>query len=803
MSDAESVDSFDNCCNPPDSDDERFMAQEELTQKQQQQEMEIVEEMTQQLPPEQKQKKQRVDKEPSERKKKQLEQEQRMQKMRARMEPDSPPNSPRIMYNSPHLRGHNRSSSMPRMALSRESSPVRRPRSARPDDDDVRPSQPQQQQQRQLASPFDIPEDLPRWQAHNAPDDIVRQYCHLQPETGSWPDVLALISTPRDAQREDFIKFYQRQCQALRAMHACDADSAQPERALCHIEKIARLLHWVSGGDVHADNGLKMLEIANRLIGPAGEQSPNEVHMPCMLLKQYAAGIIGELDLLRSSAAAVRCDLNENRLADVRDKLTKFYCRVDAVERMRSAMCDMYMYTAPSFQYMFAESVGVFTDEDVQFVKDSFQRALLTVMREARRRNLRRIGTTLYEPHYLYSEQSGKRTPTHFYQPHGSVGEFLGEICDYQVSQAYETVMIAQNLKNIPNWIEVCNTTDLPVLVRDRHAFSFRNGLFSGLDSRSPPRHRFYPYTSPAIAQCAAISVNFIDQDLQPEWCSLPYNFFPGDATCRHDCDIPAEFCDDDWMFAIPTPSLDRLFLWQWPEEPEQQQQLNSALRTIDPKILRRFTYAMLGRLMYDVGECDRWAIMLMIIGHAQTGKSLLADKLYGQSVYQRTDVHATSTNSETTFGLAPMYDKLLWYIPEVRRRDNRGPSGLSQSDFLLMVEGGNVEIRKKYKIAMNVLWTVPGFGVGNEFNEWQDKKDSLTRRLFLAHFNRPVPASERDDDLVDGLTRTELGAVIVKCVHAYLSLLEYMRTRRISSLQTILPEQVLICLFISSSLLA
>lgn len=495
---------------------------------------------------------------------------------------------------------------------------------------------------------FDINLQLAPYRPDPIPDDIVHRFCEQEPEIGKWRDILNQLSITR-REDEDFPRFYRRQVDVLQALYTPQPSSLKYNvvEAIDNLEKISRILYELCGGNVQVTNALEAVELSNRIVGSRLQVSVDHIHKPCELYKQYAAGLISANDKLQTHNPRLS-EENKKRCADIHNRLLVFYHRIDYIQNMRMAMFGVFMTTSPKFSFLMAPSTGAFTTEDLDDLgkEYKFQHALILVMRRAKELNLRRVGAFLYEPFYLIGPNE-QCIPTHYYKRRGSLEEFMGHVCDYYSGPDFKDVMQPNYISNVPKWIEIMNTSDLPILVRDRHVFSFKNGIFNALHDRNELTHSFIEYNSAANRRQSLISCNFIDQEVDPNWCKLPYWFFPNDASderCVHDSDL--ERMDDmDWMYAIPTPCLDQIFLYQWPEDAEEQAKLKSAERVIDPMILRRFTYAMIGRLLYDVNELDRWQIMLLIIGEGQTGKSIICEKLMGKSVYQPTDVHQVSFN--------------------------------------------------------------------------------------------------------------------------------------------------------------
>jgi hypothetical protein len=91
----------------------------------------------------------------------------------------------------------------------------------------------------------------------------------------------------------------------------------------------------------------------------------------------------------------------------------------------------------------------------------------------------------------------------------------------------------------------------------------------------------------------------------------------------------------------------------------------------------------------------------------------------------------------------------------------------LEQSEFQLLIEGGDMQLPEKFKESSYIEWKTPGLFAGNEPPNYTDNSGSISRRLVVAKFNKKV--SDKDSDL-DLKLNTELPAIMKKAACAYLS---------------------------------
>ena len=67
--------------------------------------------------------------------------------------------------------------------------------------------------------------------------------------------------------------------------------------------------------------------------------------------------------------------------------------------------------------------------------------------------------------------------------------------------------------------------------------------------------------------------------------------------------------------------------------------------------------YALLGRLLYEVGQRDNWQVLLFVKGMAGSGKSTIAKLI--RNCYPSHLVGTLGSKMEETFGLSAIADKL------------------------------------------------------------------------------------------------------------------------------------------------
>lgn len=273
------------------------------------------------------------------------------------------------------------------------------------------------------------------------------------------------------------------------------------------------------------------------------------------------------------------------------------------------------------------------------------------------------------------------------------------------------------NAKRAAEYLLNCQDKEFPRLEPDRHLFSWTDGIYDA------KKMTFYAYDTDPLPS-NRVAIKFFEQ---------PFN--------------PHELFSKNW-YDIETPELQGIFNYQGLDE--------SVSRTV---------YAMMGKCFYEVGEMDRWEVIMFIKGVAGSGKSTIGKFL--KEIYPATDIAILSSNIEKKFGLQPIFDKLLWLCFEVK-----GNWGLDQGDFQCMISGEEIPVAMKHKTAVTTLWKTPGMLMGNEVaRSWLDAAGSMTRRILVLEFLKKV---KQADTTLGSKIRERLAATIHKCNMAYRTLVDY-----------------------------
>jgi len=350
------------------------------------------------------------------------------------------------------------------------------------------------------------------------------------------------------------------------------------------------------------------------------------------------------------------------------------------------------------------------TPEDAEL--SDFHKLLQFIMHECQRDNLRKLNGHTYAQ--IVTEDGHY---THAWKRVGSIKRMIYERIDKETR--FEQWMILSSHPGMVNrlveWISDGNERELPELKPSRYYISFANGVY---DVRGD---RWLPYGHPALTP-DVVSCRYIPQRMREEIV-----FSPGFVTRP---------------LSLPTPSFDKIM---------RDQEL--------PMDVQVWVMAMLGRMLYDLGEKDNWQKILFIQGKAGNGKSTLANVM--RSIYEPSNVGILNSNCEAQWALSGIYNKFFWTCLEVKAKF-RLDTGSLQS----IISGESTVVNQKYHDPFDVEWKVPGLLVGNEFPlGWVDVQGALLRRVLLVRFTR----RPRDVDpyLMQNI-QAELPMLIVKLNRIY-----------------------------------
>jgi hypothetical protein len=383
--------------------------------------------------------------------------------------------------------------------------------------------------------------------------------------------------------------------------------------------------------------------------------------------------------------------------------------------------------------------------------KDDYELVLRYVCSEAHKAGYQRHGEHCFAEKVIHvEEESDKRgrfgVPIMVHKIHRTCAweqveeqsAFIYRVCDRRYSELMWSKLhssgSSQYMVRMIQFFASGYDPEFPKLDRKkmRGVYSFENGIyFARTDT-------FYPWGEVPLGTA---SCKYINRPLPLEDGHLRRRRLPGENA----------LVDMAWA-RIPTPSAQQIFEAQG----------------LDEEVCC-WIYVFLGRLLYAVGDKDRWQIMPFLKGVAGSGKSTLG--MLVKMFYDPSDVGILANNVQKQFALADLYDKLVILCFEVKHNLQ-----LDQAQFQCLVSGERVSVVRKYKVPLTIEWDVPMLFMGNEFFG-ANALGSLSRRTALIKFDHKPPNS--DPDLLQKLA-DELPQILLKVNQAYLSAVELFGKRDI-----------------------
>ena len=321
---------------------------------------------------------------------------------------------------------------------------------------------------------------------------------------------------------------------------------------------------------------------------------------------------------------------------------------------------------------------------------------------------------------------------THAWTRIGSITDVIYDcICkETNYDQFINVTHRGDTVRSATEFLTNCSDRQFPALKKDRHVFSFKNGIYLAKDDKF-------------IAYANKDEMQEIDQDI------VSAKYF----------DELFEHADGDPL-DISTPLFDSIFKFQG-----------------IPDDVMEWVYILTGRLIYEIDEVDGWQVIFFVQGQAGTGKSTYANNVCKQ-FYDEEDVGIMSNNIQKKFGLSDLVDKLLYIAPEIKR-----DFSIEQGEFQSIISGDKVTINIKCKSSRFENWVIPGVMAGNESPDFIDNAGSIQRRLVTLRFTKKVV---HGDLLLGKKIAHEMPAIIQKCNRLYLKM---ALTQGRESIWTILPR--------------
>ena len=350
----------------------------------------------------------------------------------------------------------------------------------------------------------------------------------------------------------------------------------------------------------------------------------------------------------------------------------------------------------------------------------SFQQLLLALLNETYINNVRK-----YKGNCCKQIVTVDGHPTKAWKAISTIKEYV-----YNVAQKETRFEMWRNLTSKGNYakqavdhLSDCKDMQFPEIQKNRHVWSFTNGLFIGKE------------WSPKLGRYICNFYNYEDE----KYSCLD----PTIVSCKF-FDRPfKDFSETEDWWDIPTPHFQSIMDYQNFEEE-----------------VCKWMYVMGGKMCFDIGESDNWQIIPFLKGIARSGKSTIITKVF-KKFYESEDCRTLSNNIERKFGLSGIYDGFMFIAPEVK-----GDLCLEQAEFQSLVSGEDVSVAVKHEKARSIEWKTPGILGGNEIPSWKDNSGSVLRRILPWNFSKQVMTA---DPHLDEKLDAEIPVILLKCVRAYL----------------------------------
>lgn len=283
-----------------------------------------------------------------------------------------------------------------------------------------------------------------------------------------------------------------------------------------------------------------------------------------------------------------------------------------------------------------------------------------------------------------------------------------------------------------------------PELLRERTAYAFKDGVYIGrlrqfVGDHSRAHQSFKPHH--VAKRFTPINMRPV---MQPMW----------DAADAGETHSFMEIC---------TPALDKTILSQLAPM-GCLARAGGADPLDDPEIRKTYIWiiALLGRLLYKVGDMDNWHVMLWLYGEGGTGKSNIISMV--MEWFDQADVGVLANNTEEKFGLQMMTKK-----PYILVAPDTGINfTINHGQLLSMVANEAVSAPVKNAPALEMKpFDTPLLFAGNVLPPFDNTASQWERRIVVFHFATRIAEALRDPSLSKQL-REESMASMVKCNEAY-----------------------------------
>ena len=421
------------------------------------------------------------------------------------------------------------------------------------------------------------------------------------------------------------------------------------------------------------------------------------------------------------------------KLKEIKMKFNKiFSALIDAENAIRSSLFLQNSMSEEEFKVSDSD-IGLFRFTPMDYSNNSpYQNLLLYLLEQLMRKGYRRYNGECYRP--IFTKEG---YDTHAWEKSMSLKEFIHEVCKKEINfNMWKNLTSAKdNVRAAVTYLSEYIGGEFEDLLRDRHVFSFQNGIYIiKKEKEDNEGYKYYtdewiPYEGPGSKTIGAsvVACKYFNEDFL-------------------DCtELAGGNGGEDWFNIISehcTHFKSIMDYQEWEEE------------------VQKWLCILIGRNMYNLGDIDEWQILAYLLGQAGSGKSTILTKIV-KKIYEACDVGVLSNNMEKKFGLSALSDKFMYVGPEIK-----GNLSMEQSEFQSMISGEDVQLAEKHKTAKSVVWSTPGMLAGNEVPQYSDNAGSISRRLMVFKFDKKV---KKGDTRLGKKLEKEIPFIIQACAKGYL----------------------------------
>ena len=419
-------------------------------------------------------------------------------------------------------------------------------------------------------------------------------------------------------------------------------------------------------------------------------------------------------------------DINENDYQKRWDNIfEKFYYS----ERLLRTIYILNRSNVENYEYKLNEdSSFLFKFVPIDYEKNSmYHNLLLYLIEELNESELARYNETLYK-----KIKTKKGQDTYAWEPYLKIKNWIMEKCNRKIKfDQWKNMNSGNNLKQAVDYFMDCPQDELLVLEKDRHVFSFKNGVFITKINKGTDEDPIWSTKFIKYGKEAKKSEYLNSKTVASKYFDIDFNDYP-------------EILNENWFDIINfCPTFKKILDYQ-EFTPEVQKML----------------CVFMGKNAFDIGEIEKWQAIMYLLGMGGAGKSTILTKIL-QKWYEEDDVGIIPNNIEKQYGLKPHIKKKMVLAPEMQ-----GDCKLEQTDWQLIVEGGKNSFAEKYKNAESEYWKVPMAMAGNTLIKYKNQGDQTSRRTVVFNFWKKVMDV---DPSLDAKLEKEIPIIMKMCITGYL----------------------------------